>query len=141
MTSRNPQSYNPKRRIQQSPEPEELTRLVEHVKYGGNPDHKKWGGNFGLTRRAPPRPATTLREDVGISTKEQALELLQEGARRGLISARLFNGFPQNIWAVTADGVAPEAQLENRTQGTYHGYPVLESDPLQSTIVKRWGEK
>ena len=141
MTSRNPRSYNPKRRIQESPEPEELIRLVKQVKYGGNPDHKRWGGNFGLTKQAPPRPATTLCEDVGISTKEQALGLLREGARRGLISTRLSNGFPQNIWAVTEDGVALEAQLENRTQGTYHGYPVLEADPLRNTIVKRWGEE
>ena len=140
MTSKNRQSNNPKRRIQESPEPQELARLVEQVKCGGNPDHKRWGGNFGLTRQAPPRPATTLCEDVGISTKEQALALLQEGARRGLISARLSNGFPQNIWAVTGDDIPLEAQLENRIQGTYHGYPVTEDDPFRTTIMERWRE-
>ena len=69
------------------------------------------------------------------------MRLLQEGARRGLISTRLFNGLPLNIWAVTGNGVALEAHLENNTQGTCHGYPVLEADPFRNTIVRRWGEE
>ena len=140
MTSSNRRKYNNKRRIQESPDSKELSRLAEQVEYGGNPDHKKWGGNFGLIRRASPRPATTLCEDVGVSTKEQALALLQEGAKRGLVSEQIWEGFPQNIWAVTHDGHPLEAQLENRSQGIYHGYPVSEADPFRRTILNHWGE-
>ena len=31
-----------------------------------------------------------------------------------------------------------EAQLENPTLGTYHGYPMPENDPLANDIRSRW---
>lgn len=34
--------------------------------------------------------------------------------------------------------MAFEAQLENHEQGTYHGYPMPESDPLTSQVLAWW---
>ncbi len=56
----------------------------------------------------------------------------------GLVSDRCENDWPKNVWAVTVDGVALEAQLENPEKGSYHGYPMPESDPLASAIISRW---
>ncbi|MEW6262722.1 MAG: hypothetical protein AB1641_06550 [Thermodesulfobacteriota bacterium] len=55
-----------------------------------------------------------------------------------MISQNEENGFPQNIWAVTDDGQPLEAQLENREQGVYHGYPVPENDPFREVILAGW---
>lgn len=46
--------------------------------------------------------------------------------------------WPQNIWAVTSDGHVVEAQLENVTKGTYHGYPMPESDPFREVVIDAW---
>ena len=78
---------------------------------------------------------------MGISTKEQALGLLQEGARRGLISTRLSNGFPQNIWAVTEDGIALEAQLEKQDPRDLPRLPRVRSRPVAEHHCKTVGRK
>jgi len=46
--------------------------------------------------------------------------------------------WPQNIWSVSDDGLPLEAQLENPEKGIYHGYPMPESDPLASEVIRRW---
>ena len=48
------------------------------------------------------------------------------------------DGWPQNVWAMAANGVAVEAMLENPLTGRYHGYPMLESDPLADEVRERW---
>jgi len=40
--------------------------------------------------------------------------------------------------AVTETGFALEAQLENPDLGTYHGYPMPETDPLSLEVIRRW---
>lgn len=35
--------------------------------------------------------------------------------------------------------MALEAMLENEETGTYHGYPMLEGDPLRDEVVRAWG--
>ena len=50
------------------------------------------------------------------------------------------NGLPQNIWAVAADGIPMEAQLENQELGTCHGYPLPTVDPLYTDVLRWWGE-
>lgn len=57
---------------------------------------------------------------------------------RGLVSSRFTGPFPQNIWAVGDGGEAFEAQLENHERGTYHGYPMPESDPLMDQVLEWW---
>ena len=131
-------SYNPKRKIKTDVSAQECEELAKSVQYGGNPEHKRNPGNFGLRPPASPRPDKALCDDAGIVSRKQAQELLREGARRGFVSRQWRGLFPQIIWAVTKGDIPLEAQLENRAQGTYHGYPLPESDPFRSKILEEW---
>jgi len=75
-----------------------------------------------------------------VSTRALAQLLLESGVRRGLVSARVGAGdeFPQNIWAVNDDVLAFEAQLENSEQGSYHGYPMPDANPLKNEVLAWW---
>jgi hypothetical protein len=112
--------------------------LLQRVRYGGNPEHKRNPGDFGLTPPSIPRPDKSLCDAVGIFRKPEAEQLLREGIRRGLVSMHERRGFPQNIWAVTKDGQPVEAQLENAERGVYHGYPMPLSDPFFHEVLSRW---
>lgn len=135
-------AFNPKRRMRLEPqntiEQECLADLAERVSYGGNPEHKSNPGDFGLTPSSSPRPDKTLCDDAGIFTKSEATTLLREGIRKGLISKLEKNGWPQNIWAVSKQGVPLEAQLENAELGRYHGYPMPEADRFRQDVLNRW---
>jgi len=130
--------YNPKRKLQDHLPAEERKELADQVNYGGNPEHKRNPGNFGLTPPSDPRPHKTLCDDCGIFDKGIAESLLSEGVEKGTVSVQMKGKWPQNIWAVTSAGHAVEAQLENQVQGTYHGYPMPEADPMRHEILKRW---
>lgn len=114
--------------------------LAGLVGYGGNSEHKRNPGDFGLTPPSGPRPGKSLCDTVAIFSRKVAIDLLKEGARRCLISDRTVGGFPKNIWAVTDSGIAVEAQLENPLTGTYHGYPMPESDPFVEVVIQRWNQ-
>ena len=133
-------TFNPKRRIAEIEDSERLTGLVQSVKYGGNPQHKRNPGDFALVPPSQPRPDKTLCDAAGITSIKEATRLLREGARRGLISEQTRADFPQNIWAVTADGIPLEAQLDNREQGIYHGYPIPATDDFRNEVLKRWDQ-
>ena len=85
-----------------------------------------------------PRADKTLCDLAGILRRVDALELLREGVRQGLVSEQTRNGYPQNVWAVTEDGVPLEAQLENPANGTYHGYPMPAVDPFREKVTAKW---
>ena len=133
-------TFNPKRRIAEIEDSERLTGLALSVKYGGNPQHKRNPGDFALVPPSQPRPDKTLCDAAGITSITEATRLLREGARRGLISEQTRADFPQNIWAVTADGIPLEAQLDNREQGIYHGYPIPVTDDFRNEVIKRWDQ-
>lgn len=114
-----------------------LEHLAAKVRYGGNPEHKRNPGDFNLNPPSNPRQAKTLCDEVEIFKRAEALALLKEGLRRGLVSVQERNGWPQNIWAVV-NGRSLQAMLENAEQGTYHGYPLQENEPLAEEILKRW---
>jgi hypothetical protein len=131
--------FNPKREIADpSPPATELNALGARIGYGGNPEHKRNRGDFGLVPPSAPRPDKTLCDATGIFTQAAALAALREGLRRGLLSRAHRNSFPQNIWSMTADGILLEFQLENREMGTYHGYPMPENDPFREAVLKVW---
>ena len=131
-------TFNPKRHIVSAMVQTDLERLAATVRYGGNQEHKRNPGNFGLTPSASPRRHKTLWNEAGIFDRELALRLLQEGIRCGLISEQRNASYPQNVWAVSAEGVPLEAQLENAADGTYHGYPMPEEDPFRDIVVNKW---
>lgn len=117
---------------------QERSELVQKVSYGGNPEHKRNPGDFGLMPPAQPRADKSLCDGAGILSRESATRLLRRGIERGMISAQRRGAFPQNIWSVTDGDIALEAQLENEEKGTYHGYPMPENDPFQSEVLARW---
>lgn len=116
--------FNPKRRVAGGWKLETLELLAKRVSYTGNPEHKERPGDFGLTPPVQPRPDKSKCDWIGILDRATAMGLLREGARRGLVSRQVRGAFPQNIWAVTDGGDPVEAQLENASVGTYHGYPM-----------------
>ncbi|MDA8118782.1 hypothetical protein [Acidiferrobacter thiooxydans] len=131
---------NPKRRFRAIREADRgvWEGLAQRARYGGNPDHKKNPGDFGLTPPSGARLGKSLCDDADIVSRAEALEYLQKGLRRGFVSERLCGEWPQNVWAVSDAGVPLEAQLENRETGTCHGYPLCGSDPLAKEILSRW---
>lgn len=131
--------YNPKRRIIQVIDESRRQWLSEAVVYGGNPAHKRHPGDFGLNPPAQPRLNKTLCDGTQVNL-QTAMRLLRTGARLGLVSIREQNGFPQNIWAVSPNGIALEAQLDNAETATYHGYPMGPGDPLATEVLNRWNE-
>ncbi len=133
---------NPKRQLRDIPnlpaQQQTLHELAERVAYGGNPAHKRNPGDFNLNPPSAPRLNKTLCDGARIFRRAEALSLLQEGVRRGLISVQEQNGWPKNVWAVTEDGMAVEGILENQEIGSYHGYPMLLDEPLREEVIKRW---
>ena len=134
--------YNPKRRIKKLDVGESMrcALLSGKVKYGGNPEHKKNPGDFGLTPPTDPRRGKSLCDDARIVSRKMALACLKSGLEKGLISDRFVGEWPKNIWSVTAEGIALEAHLENSETGVYHGYPMPRSDPLVDDVIRRWKE-
>lgn len=116
-----------------------LDALAERVAYGGNPQHKRNPGDFGLTPPAAPRQGKTLCDDVAIFKKAEALRLLRCGVRRGLVSEQMNGEWPQNIWAVSAEGIPLEAMYDGNG-GCYHGYPMPAGDPLAGEVRLRWDQ-
>lgn len=133
-------SFNPKRRLRVSPDFGSLAKLASSIRYTGNPEHKRNPGDFGLTPPSHPRADKTLCDSVNIFSKREAESLLKAGVEKGLVSEREQNGYPQNIWAVTVNGYPLEAQLENPEQGTYHGYPMPETDPFCEQVLAAWSK-
>lgn len=134
--------FNPKRKLltpaQARVRMDELGKLADRARYGGNPEHKKNPGDFGLTPPADPRQGKSLCDVAKIFKRDEAEKLLRDGLREGLVSDRMDGEWPKNVWSVTGDGFAMEAQLENSNLGTYHGYPMPETDPLSLEVIRRW---
>ena len=131
--------FNRKRRIvDPKPEPRVLEEFAGRVHYRGSPYHKRSPGDFGLTPPAQPRPDKTLCDEVGITTAADAQGWLQEGVRRGSISANPKDGYPKHIWAVTREGIVLEAKYNNEGPGHYHGYPLFEPDPFRQVVLDYW---
>jgi hypothetical protein len=120
---------------------ERLKVMAETVTYGGNPEHKRNPGDFGLDPPSIPRQGKTLCDGANIFSRAGALSLLRQGIMRGLVSKQERGAWPQNIWALTASGIALEAMLENRVTGAYHGYPMLDDDPLTAQVLERWSQE
>jgi hypothetical protein len=77
---------------------------AEAARYGGNPEHKRNPGDFGLTPLATARMGKILCDEAGIFSRSAALELLRDGFRRGFVRRQQRGGWPQNVWAITPRG-------------------------------------
>ena len=125
------QKFNAKRRIRKGTDEALLIELSGRVVYVANPAHKSNPGDFRLTPPASPRADKALCDGANVFDRQRAQELLREGILRGLVSVQERDGLPQNVWAVSDNGIPLEAQLDNQTTATYHGCPMPEADPLE----------
>ena len=110
---RKPGIFNPKRKLRDRFPEAGREELADRVSYGGNPEHKRNPGDFGLAPPSIPRPDKTLCDGCGIFRKAEALELLKAGVCRGLVSAAEVKGYPKSICSVTDSGIALKVQLED----------------------------
>ncbi len=135
-------SNNKKRRItKEKLDKDVLYQLSKQIKYGGNPEHKRSPGDFGLKPPSLPQADKSKCETANVSEIKVACRLLKNGVNKGLISEQKRGKFPQNIWAVNEEDFVFEAQLENREKGSYHGYPLLENDPFREEVLKHWNKE
>lgn len=135
--------FNPKRKIAVAGEfsVDARENLAKSAKYGGNPEHKRSPGDYGLTPPTSPRPGKTLCDAVRQVLKDEATELLKSGFRKGMISVQRAGAWPQNVWALSENGEVYEAQLENSNQGIYHGYPMPINDDFRIIVIREWGQR
>ena len=93
--------FNPKRKLLSPAEVAvrvaELEALTSRVRYGGNPEHKKNPGDFGLVPPSDPRQGKSLCDVAKIFKRNEAQELLREGLRKGLVSDRMVGDWPKNV--------------------------------------------
>lgn len=135
--------YNPKRRIavNGSVPLHRLRELAQKASYGGNPEHKRSPGDYGLTPAASPRPGKTLCDGERQILKEEAEALLRAGLRKGMVSPCAMDSWPQNVWTLSEVGEAFEFQLENPTLGVYHGYPMPQNDDFRAVVEEEWKKR
>lgn len=100
----------------------------------GNPLHKKSPGDFGLSPRA--RPGKSLCDSTGIFRKDDALDLLREGLRRGAVSEKLVGKWPKQVWAISDNGDVLEARRDG--DGSCHGYPLAFGDAFRDDVIDFW---
>ena len=135
--------FNPKRRLRPwSGEDDDIhygASLAKKVRYTGNPAHKRDPGDFNLTPPAASRKNATLCDDAGVFKHREAIRLLKDGAKNGLVDSRSDGEFPLLIWSVRQDGVVFEAELENCVRGDYHGYPMPLRDPFRTEVLQAFG--
>jgi len=137
MMQRRPGHFDRKRKLDHTFTAAEADALAARLRYGGNPEHKRSPGDFGLTPPAAPRPDKELCDELAIFERTRALDLLQRGALLLLVSAQKVHGLPQNIWSFDDERSPLEAQLENWETATYHGYPLAAHDPFY-TVLDAW---
>ena len=118
-----------------------LYEMARQAQYKPSPYHKprSSGPNFDLMPR--PRPDKTLCDTLAVKGPTDASCLLRAGFRRGMISVQEYGGWPQNVWAVDAEGVVYEGQLSNRGNGEYHGYPMKNDEHFVLHIQKEWDNR
>ncbi len=136
-------SFSPKRKIAALEiTPEEVrARLARRSRYTGSPLHKRNPGDYCLTPPSSPRPRKTLCDGDRPILKEEAQNLLKEGFFKGMMSERWSGEWPEMVWAVSGNREVFEAQLENRDQGHYHGYPLQVNDDFRTTVLKEWDQR
>lgn len=138
MKPRRRQSSKSNKRFAGDLKKEILENWIKKASYGGNAEHKSNPGDFGLSPPYGPRRHKTLCDRVKIFKRAEAIRLLREGIRCGMVSEQMRNGFPQNIWSVAKDGTPLEAALDNQSTGSYHGYPMWTDDAFGEKVLAKW---
>lgn len=138
--------YNPKRTILSDEQYLEIKGTLEKksadLKYDGKPEHKRAPVKYGFPPPTKPREAKTFCDDYEDFTLKCACKLLRKGFLLGMHDARTTgDGWPKHIWAVSEKGTALEAKPSGGISGTYHGYPMVDTDPLKEKVLKVWKQR
>jgi hypothetical protein len=120
---------------------EELKGLAQRVTYGGSAYHKTRANDYGLTPPLSPRPHKSPCDDLRPVPKVEAVRLLREGIRRGMVSALAEGGVPKYVWAVDRDGEVYEAKAKAGLETGYHGYRLGEDDSDMRSLIRREWKK
>jgi len=115
-----------------------LEQMAKDARYRPSPYHKSNPAAWGLPGLSQRRPDKTVCEGSGITCSRDAIELLKTGIRCGMVSKQKRGNWPQNVWAVDAEGYVYEAQLSNSGTGEYHGYPMKDSDRFVEFVQTEW---
>lgn len=115
-----------------------LEKMAQDSSYIPSPYHKSNPAAWGISEPPQHRPDKTVCEGSGITSCRDAEELLKSGFRRGMVSVHKRNNWPQNVWAVDAEGIVYEAQLTNSGLGEYHGYPMTDGDSFTKYVGTEW---
>ena len=141
MANKKRQGNNPKRRIASLGEvaPEVLDRLTK-VRYVGSAHHKSKPADYHFVPPTNPRPDKSLCDGIRTIKKSEAVELLQGGISRDMVSKYLIEGLPKYIWAVDSEEEAYEAVISKGTT-EYHGYRLEPDDLMRSLIIEEWNSR
>ena len=116
----------------------ELERMERDARYRSSSYHRFAALCSGPESTMVFRPDKTVCD---MPASRKATDLLRLGFRRGMVSEQRRNGWPQNVWAVDADGIVYEAQLSNSGLGEYHGYPMKQGDSFAGFVGKEWEKR
>lgn len=137
------QGNNPKRRIAKHGfyTSAELDGLASAARYAGSPHHKLRPGDYGFDPPVAPRPDRSVCDDKRPVLRDEAVRLLQDGIRRGVMSARADGGWPKYVWSVDDAGEVYEAKLGHDGQ-RYHGYRLAEDDEaMRRWVLAEWSRR
>ena len=115
-----------------------LEQMAQDARYRPSPYHKSDPAAWGLSGPSQYRPDKTVCEGSGITCCRDATELLKSGIRCGMVSKQKRGNWPQNVWAVDAEGIVYEAQLTNPGLVEYHGYPMKDGDRFAEFVRTEW---
>ena len=89
--------------------------MATKVTYSGNPEHKRNPGDFALTPPSAPRPDKTRAIWRVFGQNPRLCRSCVAACSTRLISVQRRGEFPQNIWAVTSEGI-PFRTLSSTTR-------------------------
>lgn len=138
MTKR--RSHNPKRRLAPPDRLDQAAReaLAGRLGYTGSALHKRHPGDYGFHPPVNPRPWKSLCDGKRIIQREEAAELLRQGAIRGLFSDFADDDVPKYVWSVDLDQEVYEAKIDS---AGYHGYRLEDDDDFRSLVLKEWARR
>lgn len=122
-------SENNKRKIAGVEEAEQA-RLLRTIKYEGHSKHKRNPHRFGLEPfRGIRSDETFCDETAGFEPEDmgQTTILLHRAVRSGMMGRQM-------LWGVAASGWIFEFRPTNIAQDSFHGYPMLPSDPFAELV-------
>lgn len=97
--------------------------IASDVQYEGSPYHKR-----DTPTSRPKANRTTLCPPRLNGEQELLSEWVAEAIRRRAVSGKFRGDYPSEVWYKAEDGQVYKGRITNQAQGTYHGFPIPESE-------------